>query len=162
MSDEAIARSRTIDAPPADVFAALCDPAVHRDMDPSDWDWVRDPVEGEAITRAGQVFGMNMFIEVAGGHYVMNNRVTVFEPDRAIAWEPGTYGDTGELEVGGWVWRYDLEPNGDSTTVTLTYDWAATPQATRDEIGGLPPFGPEYLEESLAGFDRVVRGHIGR
>ena len=38
---------------------------------------------------------MNMFLEFAGGHYVMHNLVTEFEKDRSIAWLPGQLDDAG-------------------------------------------------------------------
>ena len=39
----------------------------------------------------------------------MTNRVAVFDPPRAISWEPGQdiAGD-GKPQFGGWIWRYDL------------------------------------------------------
>ena len=44
------------------------------------------------------------------------------------------------------------------TDVTLTYDWTDTPQAFRDQIGGMPPFPIAFIEESLAALDRAVTG----
>ncbi len=39
------------------------------------------------------------------------------------------------LEFGGWIWRYDLEPVGDDRTeVTLTYDWSGVPPRQRENI----------------------------
>jgi hypothetical protein len=39
--------------------------------------------------------------------------------------------DDGDLEFGGWIWRYDLAPLGPSeTAVTLTYDWSAVPRSS--------------------------------
>jgi hypothetical protein len=64
----------------------------------------------------------------------------VFDPPRAIAWEPGQDTDDGGLSFGGWVWRYDLTPAGPSETkVTLSYDWSAVPDVVREHIG-FPPF----------------------
>ena len=58
--------------------------------------------------------------------------------------------DDGQLEFGGWTWRYDLAPLGPSeTAVTLTYDWSAVPQYIRDRGIQFPPFGPEHLANSL-------------
>jgi hypothetical protein len=54
----------------------------------------------------------------------MANRVQVFDPPRAISWEPGTDAGDGSLQFGGWACRYDLTPAGPSRTeVTLSYDW---------------------------------------
>lgn len=70
--------------------------------------------------------------------------------------KPGQPNEHGVLEVGGWVWREDLRTAGDGTEVTLTYDWSRTPAEQRAEIGGMPPFGPELIEESLAALERAV------
>ncbi|PRC62728.1 polyketide cyclase, partial [Mycobacterium sp. ITM-2017-0098] len=68
-----------------------------------------------------------------------------FESDRAIGWEPGQAGEDGEVEFGGWTWRYDLEAvTPQQTRVTLTYDWSAVP-ATMREFIQFPPFPVEHL-----------------
>ncbi len=143
--------TRTIPAGPSAVFAVLTDPARHRDTEPTDW--VREAVDPQPITGVGQMFVMNMFLAFAGGHYVMHNLVTEFERDRTIAWLPGQLDESGEHQPGGWWWRYDLAPNGDGTDVTITYDWTGTPQSFRDQVGGMPPFPPAYIEDSLAALE---------
>ena len=148
--------TRTIGASPAQIFAVLTDPNRHQDTEPGDQ--VRDAVDPEPITGTGRIFAVNMFLEQAGGHYVMHNLVTDFEADRTIAWQPGQLDDARRLQLGGWSWRYDLTPNGPSTDVTLTYEWSQTPQSFRDAIGGMPPFPPEFLAESLAALERAVAG----
>jgi hypothetical protein len=145
--------NRTIAASPRAVFDVLADPARHQDTEPGDW--VRDAVDPEPITGTGQIFAINMFLEFAGGHYVMHNLVTEFERDRTIAWLPGQLNEAGEHEPGGWWWRYDLVPNGEGTDVTITYDWAGTPQSFRDQVG-MPPFPETYIEESLAALERCA------
>jgi hypothetical protein len=83
------------------------------------------------------------------GNYQMANKVQVLGPPRAIGWLPGTEKGDGQLEFGGWTWRYDLAPLGPSQTeVTLTYDWSAVPQFIREYIQ-FPPFGPGHLTNSL-------------
>lgn len=155
MSELSMSASRIIAAPAKMIFAVLADPRRHKETEPGDW--VRDAITKDPITGVGQVFKMNMFHPGAGGDYVMHSRVTVFEPDRSIAWDPGQPDEHGNPRVGGWRWRYDLEPREDGTVVTLTYDWSACPPALRDAIG-LPPFGPEFLDASLAALDRAVTG----
>jgi hypothetical protein len=82
-------------------------------------------------------------------HYEVANRVEVFQPPHAIAWLPGQGADDANLDFGGWIWRYDLEPVGDDRTeVTLTYDWSAVPRAVREHIG-FPPFDGQHLDNSL-------------
>ncbi len=154
MSAEQFAATRTIAAPPADVFAVLSDPTRHQDTEPGDW--VRDAVSTEPITGTGQIFVMNMFLDLAGGHYVTHNLVTEFIPDRTIAWKTGQLDADGNHNPGGWWWRYDLAPDGAGTEVTLTYDWTDTPQSFRDQVGGMPPFGPQFLADSLAALNRAV------
>jgi uncharacterized protein YndB with AHSA1/START domain len=158
MSAEQFVAKRTIAASPAEVFAVLTDPTRHQDTEPGDW--VRDAVTTEPITGVGQVFVMNMFLEAAGGAYVVHNVVTEFQPDRAIAWAPGQLDDDGNHDPGGWWWRYDLTPTGAGTDVTLTYDWTDTPQSFRDEVGGMPVFAAQFLDDSLAALDRAVT--VGR
>lgn len=146
--------TRTIPARPSAVFAVLTDPAQHQNTEPGDW--VRDAVDPEPITGVGQIFVINMFLEFAGGHYVMHNLVTEFERDRTIAWLPGRLDESGNHDPGGWWWRYDLAPNGDGTDVTITYDWTGTPQSFRDQVGGMPPFPATYIGESLAALERCA------
>ena len=153
--DQQLVSRRTIAATPAAIFALLSDPRRHHETTPGDW--VRDAVSTDSITGVGQVFVMNMFNVGAGGDYVMHNRVAVFEPDRAIAWDPGQPDEHGNERVGGWRWRYDLQPNAAGTEVTLTYDWSSTPEVLRAVIN-FPPFPPEFLDESLAALDRAVTG----
>lgn len=146
--------TRAIAATPAEIFAVLADPTCHQNTEPTDW--VRDAVDAATITRAGQLFAMNMYLTRAGGDYVTHNLVTVFEQDRAIGWMPGVLDDAGSHSPGGWSWRYDLAPNGDRTDVTLTYDWSATPQEFRDRVGEMPIFGEDYLAASLATLEQSV------
>lgn len=156
MSAEQFVVTRTISAGPAEIFAVLSDPARHCDTEPGDW--VRSSVDNAPITGTGQIFAMNMYLTRAGGDYVSHNRVTVFEQDRAIAWATGQLDDAGNHAAGGWFWRYDLFPDGARTQVSLTYDWTATPQAFRDQVGGLPPFPVDYLTASLESLERSVTG----
>ena len=89
----------------------------------------------------------------------MHNLVTDFAQDRTIGWLPGQLDESGHHAPGGWWWRYDLAPNEsdpDATDVTLTYDWADTSQEFIDQIGGMPPFGVQFIEESLASLERAV------
>ena len=84
------------------------------------------------------------------GDYRVVNKVEVFDPPRAIGWLTGQEQGDGQLEFGGWLWRYDLVLLGPSETeVTLTYDWSAVPQFIRDRGIQFPPFGPEHLINSL-------------
>jgi len=147
---------RRIPAPPSEIFALLADPTRHQETEPGDW--VRDAVTSDVLRGVGDVFAMNMYIEAQGGHYVMHNTVTAFDPDRTIEWEPGHLDGSGQIARGGWRWRYDLVPAGEGTEVTLRYDWSDTPAEVAAEIGGMPPFGRGFLEASLASLESAVLG----
>ncbi|TGD89020.1 polyketide cyclase [Mycolicibacterium sp. CH28] len=147
MSEKLIV-STTVDAPPAAVFRVLADPSTHADIDGTGW--VREPLDAQPLTGTGQVFRMAMYHDDhPNKHYQMANQVIAIEPDRVIAWEPGWDNPDGSLGLGGWTWRYDLEPTGDrQTRVTLTYDWSGAPAAVRENMQ-FPPFPLEHLDNSL-------------
>ncbi|MFY9848883.1 MAG: SRPBCC family protein [Trebonia sp.] len=149
MDDETVSATRIINAPPDAVFAVLADPAAHAAIDGTGW--VREPLDRQQLTSAGQVFRMAMYHpNHPDGSYQMANRVQVFDLPRAISWEPGQETGEGSLRFGGWVWRYDLVPADPSgTKVTLSYDWSAVPDSVRQRIG-FPPFPPDHLGNSLA------------
>lgn len=148
MTDESMSAACTINAPAETVFAVLADPTTHQAIDGTGW--VRESLDGKPLTEVGQVFRMAMYHDNYGGmHYEMANRVEVFQAPHAIAWLPGQGADDDNLEFGGWVWRYDLEPVGeDRTEVTLTYDWSAVSPSVREQIG-FPPFDRQHLDNSL-------------
>jgi uncharacterized protein YndB with AHSA1/START domain len=156
METERVTASTTIDATPEAVFAVLADPSAHADIDGTGW--VRESLDGDRITTAGQVFRMAMYHpNHPDQDYKIANRVEVFDEPRAIAWQPGTESpETGELSFGGWIWRYDLEATGPSrTTVTLTYDWSAVPPQVREYLQ-FPPFAQDHLDNSLQHLSDLV------
>jgi hypothetical protein len=155
MADERLSATTIINASAGVIFAVLADPAKHAAIDGTGW--VREPLDSEPLTAVGQVFPMAMYHpNHPDGNYQMANRVQIFDPPRAIAWEPGQDTDDGGLRFGGWVWRYDLTPAGPSETkVTLSYDWSAVPDLLRQHIG-FPPFPADHLGNSLAHLAELV------
>jgi len=146
----------TVDAPPAAVFRVLADPNTHGDIDGTGW--VREPLDdGRPLTQVGQIFRIAMYHDDhPTKHYEMANQVTALEPDRVIGWAPGGLQDDGRIELGGWTWRYDLEPVGDEQTrVTLTYDWSGATEEIRKNIV-FPPFPLSHLDNSLANLGRLA------
>lgn len=139
----------TISASADRVFGLLADPTTHEAIDGTGW--VRESLDGESLTRNGQVFRIAMYHDNhPDKNYEMANKVVVFDRPRAIAWEPGQdAGGDGDLSFGGWIWRYDIADAGpDEAHVTLTYDWSAVPPELREHIQ-FPPFEPSHLENSL-------------
>lgn len=148
MSQDALQARSSIPAPASVVFAVLADPANHAAIDGTGW--VREPLEGAVIDHEGQVFGMAMYHDNhPDKSYTMHNRVTVFTEPTALSWTPGQFGESGDLEFGGWFYRYDLAESTGRTQVTLTYDWSAVPDFIRQHIG-FPPFPVSHLQNSLA------------
>jgi uncharacterized protein YndB with AHSA1/START domain len=149
MADETASATRIINAPAEAVFAILADPATHAAIDGTGW--VREPLDYQPLVAAGQMFRMGMYhSNHPDRNYQMANRVQVFDPPRAISWEPGRDAGDGSPQFGGWIWRYDLAPAGPSETeVTLSYDWSAVPDFLREHIQ-FPPFPPDHLGNSLA------------
>jgi len=120
MIDETVSATTMINASAEAVFAVLADPSRHAAIDGTGR--VRDSVDGQRLTGSGRIFRVDMYHEKhPEGSYEMANRVLEFEPPRVISWKPGYVSPaTGELEFGGWVWRYDLNQLGpDETEVTL-------------------------------------------
>jgi len=148
VTEETINATTTVNAGADVVFDVLADPSTHEAIDGTGW--VRQSLDGKRLTEVGQVFRMMMYHDNhPDKDYEMANRVEVFDPPRAIVWRPGQGDDDANLDFGGWTWRYDLKPVGQSQTeVTLTYDWSAVPQEIRQPIG-FPPFDISHLENSL-------------
>ena len=96
-----------VDAPAHVVFDILADPRQHARIDGSGS--VREAVAGPDRLTLGSRFAMSMKL---GAPYRISNRVVEFEPDRLIAWR----------HFGAHRWRYELEPDGDRTRVTETWD----------------------------------------
>lgn len=159
MPDETLSATATINAPAETVFAVLADPTTHPAIDGTGW--LRESRDGEALTSPGQVFRMAMYHDNhPDKDYEMANQVRVFDPPHAISWEPGQYNADGELGFGGWFWRYDLAPAGESATeVTLSYDWSAVPPFIREHIQ-FPPFGPDHLRNSLAHLGEIAGSRV--
>jgi hypothetical protein len=158
MTDETVSATTTIIASAEAVFAVLAEPSRHADIDGTGW--VRGSLDDQRLTGSGQIFPVAMHHDNhPDGNYEMANQVLMFEPPRVISWRPGyVSSSTGELEFGGWIWRYDLTPLGpDETEVTLTYDWSAVGPVPRQHLR-FPPFPPDHLDNSLSHLAAIVAG----
>ncbi|WP_370949577.1 SRPBCC family protein [Amycolatopsis sp. cg5] len=145
---ENLTETLTIAATPEQVFAVLADPATHPAIDGTGW--VREAVDRAPLTEVGQLFRMDMY---HGRHpdsdYQVINKVELIDEPHRIGWQVGTRKADGELEFGGWLWRYDLTAVDAGTEVLLTYDWSGVPRFIRDRGIQFPPFPPEHLTNSL-------------
>jgi hypothetical protein len=134
---EPVSVSRRIDAPAAEVFAILADPARHQEIDGSGM--VREATGPGPIAGVGDTFGMRMHNDEMGD-YEMLNHVVEYERDRRIGWEPalakaGRPQD--EEAVGdraGHRWSYQLTPDGPGTVVTEIYDCTQAPDWLKKAI----------------------------
>ena len=108
-----VSASREMAATPELIFELIADPS-HQPR----WDGNENLSEaqaGQRVRRAGDVFKMTL---TTGA--VRENHVVEFEEARLIAWHPSEVG----RRQPGHLWRWELEPLGDSrTVVTHTYDW---------------------------------------
>ena len=149
MARDNVSATLTIAVPAARVFAVLAVPAAHAAIDGTGW--VQEPADRAPLTEAGQLFRMDMHhADHPDGDYRVVNKVVVLDPPRAVGWLTGHEKGDGELEFGGWLWRYDLASSGPAgTAVTLTYDWSGVPRHIRERGIRFPPFGPGHLINSL-------------
>lgn len=106
-----------VPASPAAVFDLLADPSRHLDLDGSGT--LRGAMQAPSRLSLGARFGMNM---KAGAPYTMVNEVVEFEPDRRIAWQARPTISLARKVIGGRIYRYELEPQGDGTLVRETWD----------------------------------------
>jgi uncharacterized protein YndB with AHSA1/START domain len=118
-----LSASREIAAGAGTIFELIADPARQPSWDGNDN--LATAAAGQRVRGVGDVFAMTL----TRTNGVRDNRVVEFQEGRLIAWMPG---DAGQ-EPAGHLWRWELEPLGESRTlVTQTYDWT-----------GLPPEAPE-------------------
>lgn len=144
MTERQVSVSRVIQAPAADIFELLADPARHADFDGSG---MVQNVRGESKRlELGSKFGMDM--RMGKFPYRISSNVVEFEEGRLIAW----------AHFGKHRWRYELEPvdDGAATKVTETFDWstAAIPKAI--ELAGYPKRHPASMEATLERLAGIV------
>lgn len=153
---ERIEISRTIPAPPPDVFAVLCDPHGHVAIDSSG---MLQDADGDPVAGAGDTFVVHMDRESLNdfpqlGKYDVTVSIIDFERDRLISWTV-----LGQIRPQiGHVYGYSLEPmdDGASTVVTSFYDWSNIDAKWR-EAGIFPVLSEGALRATLGILDRTVR-----
>lgn len=155
MTTERIEVQRTIDADPATIFAVLRDPRGHVAIDSSG---MLQSAEGGPVTKVGDSFVVHMDRESLNdypelGRYDVTVSITVFEPDREIAWKV-----LGRLRPQiGHVYGYRLEPGAEGgTVVTSYYDWSDIHPDWR-AAGIFPIISEGALRATLGILARTVR-----
>jgi len=141
MTSRSVSRSRLIHASPEAIFSIVSSPAGHVQIDGSGS--VRENIEGPDQLTLGDRFRMDMKMGVP---YKMWSTVVEFEQDRLIAW----------AHVGKHRWRFELDPEGDATMVTHTFDWSTAISPKFIEIMGYPKKHPANLEATLERLASVV------
>lgn len=112
---------RAVAATPAEIFDVLRSPAGHVAIDASG---MLMSAEGDAATAVGDRFTVHMdrdsLRDFDLGEYDVEVVITVYEPDREIAWTID-----GQLQPPiGHVYGYRLDPIDGGTRVTSYYDWS--------------------------------------
>lgn len=151
---------RFVAAPASDIFAVLCDPEGHVDIDASG---MLQAATGSAVTAVGDRFVVHMDREALGdypmGRYDVEVVIEAFEADRAISWAiEGTI-----KPPIGHTYGYRLESaTVDGTTgtwVTSVYDWSA---AREKWLPVFPVISEANLRATLGILDRVVSRRVRR
>ncbi|MHB1138762.1 MAG: SRPBCC family protein [Microthrixaceae bacterium] len=135
------------------IFAVLCDPMGHVDIDSSG---MLMDATGVPVTAAGDTFVVHMDREALNdfplGEYDVTVTITEFEQDREIAWTI-----LGQIRPQiGHVYGYRLEPVDGGTLVTSYYDWSGIDQVWRD-ADIFPVISEAALRATLGVLDRTVR-----
>jgi hypothetical protein len=152
MTAERIEVQRTIPADPTTIFAILCDPQGHVDIDSTG---MLMDATGEPAAAAGDSFVVHMDREALNdyplGLYDVTVNITKLEPDREIAWTI-----LGQIQPQiGHVYGYTLEPVEGGTLVTSYYDWSAIDQ-TWKERNIFPVISEGALRATLGILARTV------
>ena len=121
MTTERFDVQRTIAADPSTIFAVLCDPEGHVDIDSSG---MLMSATGAPVTAAGDTFVVHMDREALNdyplGLYDVTVAITTFQQDHEIAWKV-----MGVVKPPiGHTYGYTLEPTDGGTLVTSYYDWS--------------------------------------
>ncbi|HEX4979110.1 MAG TPA: SRPBCC family protein [Acidimicrobiales bacterium] len=151
MDGDIISVERVIAAPPEAIFAYLADASRHSEIDGSGT--VKGTRSGGPEPLAlGTTFGMSMKL---GLPYRMVSTVVEFEPDRRIAWQSHAPGPLGKL-FGGRIWRYVLEPVGESTRVVESWDLSRDKQRFALRLGPLPERTRQNMQKTLERIEQLV------
>ncbi|TWE12214.1 polyketide cyclase [Rudaeicoccus suwonensis] len=143
--------TRILDAGAAEIFAVLCDPAGHVEIDSSG---MLQDFTGGPVSAVGDSFVVHMDREALGdlpmGRYDVTVTIETFEPDAEISWSI-----LGTVRPGiGHRYGYTLSDTDGGTLVTSFCDWS---NARSDMVAIFPVVPQSALRATLGILDRVVR-----
>ncbi|HEX4705776.1 MAG TPA: SRPBCC family protein [Pseudonocardiaceae bacterium] len=146
MTTERFEVVREIAAPPATVFALLCDRQGHVTIDSSG---MLQSADGEPVTKVGDQFVVHMDRESLNdyplGKYDVTVTITEFAPDAHIEWTI-----TGRIKPPiRHLYGYQLAPSEIGTRLTSYYDWSQIEESWRDK--GIFPVIPESALRATLG-----------
>ena len=138
--------SRVIPADAQRIFDVIADPTLHHVIDGSGS--VKGTKGASHKLGLGDKFATRMHM---GLPYRITNKVVEYSEGRRIAW----------AHIGGWRWRYELEPieDGDdagSTLVTETFDWSTSKAGGYVQLMKFPSRNRDSMERTLARLDAFV------
>ncbi|CAN5497398.1 hypothetical protein BH10ACT3_BH10ACT3_19830 [soil metagenome] len=138
--------SRVIPADPQRIFDVIADPTLHHVIDGSGS--VKGTSGNSRKLGLGDKFATRMNM---GLPYRITNKVVEYSEGRRIAW----------AHIGGWRWRYELEPieDGDdagSTLVTETFDWSTSKAGGYVQLMKFPERNRASMERTLSRLDAFV------
>lgn len=146
MTTERFEVQRQIAAPPAKVFALLCDPNGHVTIDSSG---MLQSADGDPVSKAGDEFVVHMDREALNdfpmGKYDVTVIITEFERDALIEW---TISGTIQPPIRH-LYGYRLQPSENGTLVTSYYDWSQIDEKYR--TAGIFPVIPEAALRATLG-----------
>jgi len=156
MTIERFEVQRTIAADPSTIFAVLCDPEGHVDIDSSG---MLMSATGAPVTAAGDTFVVHMDREALNdyplGLYDVTVAITTFQQDHEIAWKV-----TGVVKPPiGHTYGYTLEPTDGGTLVTSYYDWSTIDPVWR-EANIFPILSEGALRATLGILARTVMRRV--
>jgi uncharacterized protein YndB with AHSA1/START domain len=146
--ERTVSATREVAAPAAAIFELIADPSQQPRWDGND-NLARAP-EGQRVRGVGEVFTMML-----SKGSIRENHVVEFEEGRRIGWRPA---DPGQPPAGH-LWRWELEPTGEVTRVTHTYDWSQLTDENRFARARATTL--ENLDASLVRLARLAEASAG-
>ncbi|WP_380171852.1 polyketide cyclase [Kineococcus sp. DHX-1] len=148
---------REVRADPAAVFAVLCDPRRHPEIDGSGT--VRAAEGSAPVTGTAQTFVMDMDLTEVGhpehSAYQTENHVVEFMPDECIAWATARRGQAPP----GVRWSYHLSRGRPGHTLVVhSYDWSRVTDPAVLARVSFPRIPADRLERTLELLATVVEG----